>query len=153
MFSSRPIKLVLVVSIVLGCMLALNSDAFGQASADKAVVEQLEAKIVIAYQKADTQMLDTLLAPDYVSVSGVGLVRNKQEILQDVKQGLISFTQVTDVAKQVKMYGDVAVVIGDATVEATDSGKAINGKFRVMRVWKKVGTRWRVIAAQTFAGY
>jgi len=114
-------------------------------------VKQLESRLSEAYIHSDVAVLDSLLAPDYVSVNGKGLVRNRQQILEDFRSGVTRFFSVTDVHKEFRIEGDdTVVVIGNSRVDATDRGGRYTGTFQLLRVWKRDTTGWKAIVSQSF---
>ena len=141
---------ILPVASILPLMCSFLVGAQQLPSPEEVAVQKLESRVSEAYVHRDVATLDSLLAPGYVSVNKEGLVRNKEQILEDVRSGVTEFESVTDVHKEFHVNGDIGIVVGTAHVSAKDRSGAYRGTFQIMRVWKREPDGWKVVAAQSF---
>jgi len=63
-----------------------------------------------ALRRRDPQPLERIYADDYTLVTSLGRVRSKADQINDVKAGAF-VTDVRTVDRQIRMYGDVAVIV------------------------------------------
>jgi hypothetical protein len=117
-----------VVCLVLLCAGALPAFAqdchriLGQQRADAPSIKQVEHAWTEAYMHGGTEYLECLLAPDYVSVSGTGVPRDKATIVGNAKSNAGKTTPLPDLPEpKIQLYGDTAVV--QSSVAAAPDGK------------------------------
>lgn len=94
----------------------------GQQSADAKSVRQTERAWTEAYLHGGTPYLECLLAPDYVSVSGKGVARDRATIIGFAKKNEGKTTPLPNPTEpKIQIYGNTAVV--QAQVAADPNGK------------------------------
>jgi uncharacterized protein (TIGR02246 family) len=111
-------------------------------------IRQLEEELRTAVVKADTSVMERLLADDYTATNLNGLTRNKAQIIADMKSGAAKTESLTLENVKVRAYGDAAVVTADRTQKGSLRGQDTSGNMREIRVFVKRNGRWQVVATQ-----
>ena len=128
----------------------INISVFGQ---DEKTLEKLNADWIASYPTRDTATLSRIFADDLVLVSPNGTHMGKQQILANVAspgQQVLS-SKVDKV--EVRLLGNVGLVMAQASFVTVDNGKEAPGKTNYLDVYEKRGGRWVVIAAHvTYIG-
>jgi len=137
-----------ISSVLLGLALALPGFVAPSVSvaADQGAIEQeimqLERNWCSAVVKNDSQALNAILSDDLTDVSYKGNVGSRAQDLADAK------TEKTTVCEadmmQVRIYGDVAVVVGRDTVKST----AFTGQARFTDTFVRRDGHWRCVSTQ-----
>lgn len=100
-----------------------------------------------ALRRGDPGPLERIYADDYTLVTGTGQVRTKADQLAELKSGQLRYPQIEAAERQVRMYGDVAIVLTTQRAVIIQAGQQITGPDeRVTRVYKNFAGEWRVIA-------
>ena len=105
-------------------------------------------QMIDADLKGDAAMLDRTTTDDYTITRDNGIVRNKAETLQGIKDGSTKFAsfEISDI--RVRIYGGTAVVTFREAIKGSRAGKDMSGEFREVRVFIKRGGVWRAVLAQ-----
>ena len=119
------------------------SAAQGQSEAEKAIVG-MEKRMTEAALKGDLAASEAYLASDYVRVYPDGTVVPTEDVRNEVKFSALEISE-----EQVHVTGDTAVSVFKATVKADIHGHPIEGEFRGVRTWAKVGGEWKAVAYTT----
>jgi ketosteroid isomerase-like protein len=99
-----------------------------------------------AYQAGDAQLLDRVLADDYVFVALDGHALNKSEAIArwtDLARGAATFA---DTENHIRVYGGCAVVTGRQTESGSAGGKPYTVAYRFTVVWARPKGRWQVVS-------
>jgi len=112
-------------------------------------ITKLESERVQALLKGDAAFIERNYAADYITTGATGLVRNKAEVIADLKSGAIKYESMTHDDVKIRVYGNTVVVIGLDSVKGVDKGQDISGRRRFTRVWVKQDGRWRLVANHT----
>ena len=93
----------------------------------------------------DTEVLERILADDFVGVDPKGALYRREIMLRNTKDGPRYFksNQINDV--NVRFYGAVAVAQGSETWERRNG---VRGQFVWTDTWLRRDGRWHIIAAQ-----
>lgn len=81
-----------------------------------------------------------------------GWVQTQSDVINDFKNGIISYQKFTEDSINVNFSKDVASVRFIADVEATVRGNAGKFHLKVLEVWVKRGKEWRLFARQAVKG-
>ena len=120
-----------------------------------------EAQKVLAADEArrlamlhnDIKALDSLLAEDVTIVWGDGTTDNKASTLALFRSGKLHYSQLEYDNTCVRLYGESAVVTGDARVHAESDDPppkhSIRYLVRTTRVYVRKAAGWRMVASQT----
>jgi ketosteroid isomerase-like protein len=148
------------------CVLALFSLTVTTALADTTTPRDCEVagynvQQVLAADEArrvamlhnDIKTLDSLLAEDVTIVWGDGTKDNKTSTLALFRSGKLHYSQLEYDNTCVRVYGDSAIVTGDARVQAESADPppkhSIRYLVRTTRVYVHKAGRWRMVAGQT----
>lgn len=114
------------------------------------LILQLEKEGREATLKNDLEMNDRLLADNWMNTNVNGTVTTKAQLLELIKSNTFKITSIESDDVMVRVYGDSAVVTGRSTsTRMRPDNQAVTGQVRFIRVYSKIGGRWRVVAAQS----
>jgi len=100
-----------------------------------------------ALRRGDPSPLEKIYADDYTLVTGLGQVRGKADQIAELKSGRLRYASIDSIERQVRLYGDVGVIVSRQRAVIFQNGQQItSGDERVTRVYKKMDHGWRVIA-------
>ena len=103
---------------------------------------------VAAFMATDSATLAALWSNDFLVTNPLNQVATKAQVLDMVHQGVLSFKSYSRRIEHVQRYGNIAVVVGNETVEW--SGKMpLAGKPRELRftaVWLLSKRGWQQVA-------
>jgi CubicO group peptidase (beta-lactamase class C family)/ketosteroid isomerase-like protein len=102
-----------------------------------------------AMLRSDVSSLDTLLADDVTILWGDGTADNKASALELFRSGRLRYTQLEYDDTQVRLYGNSAVVTGQARLKMQADGREESYTVRVTRIYAEQQGRWRMVASQT----
>lgn len=111
------------------------------------VLAREDARIA-AMLAADRAALADILADDYTHAHNNGLVETKTEYLARSIGGAIRYRRFEPAERQVRVYGDAAVVTGRAGVEVEIEGQPRALEVRFQAVYMKQQDAWRIVAWQ-----
>jgi ketosteroid isomerase-like protein len=101
-----------------------------------------------ASHNRDTGTLDWLFAKDFIEIHPGGLLANKQEQIDQIRDPKIESLNIHPEDINVRYVSpDVAVLTDTTIIQGLSGGVNYNGKYRVMRVFVKQGGRWRAAGA------
>lgn len=116
-----------------------------------ATIQHHENTLLQAMLAHDVEKLDALLHDDLLFITPDGQTVTKAMDLDAHRKGLMAIERITTVIEQINIIGDNAVV----TLVMDTKGKMIDmpieGKFRYIRVWKKLGDGFKVIGGSCTA--
>jgi ketosteroid isomerase-like protein len=153
---------VLAVFFVLPLLSIGMSNTFGQAASPRAThPERLGAtetvQQVLAVDEArrlamlhsDVSALDSLLAEDATIFWGDGTADDKASTLALLRSGRLRYAQLDYENTRVRLYGETAVVTGQARIREQSENERRSYLVRVTRVYVRQEGRWRLVASQT----
>jgi ketosteroid isomerase-like protein len=79
-------------------------------------------------------------------VTSLGQVRTKAEQIKRAALGATTIPTIEMLDRQIRMYGDVAVVLSRQKHSIVQGSQQIVGDERITRIDKKIDGGWRVIA-------
>jgi ketosteroid isomerase-like protein len=85
-----------------------------------------------------------LLAPDFIFIMHGGEVLKVEDFLGSVRAGQRKIKSIEFESRQIRFYGDTAIVTGTILVDAEFSGVPFKGSSRITKVWVKFENRWVV---------
>lgn len=105
-----------------------------------------EIELLTAIKKSDILALETILHDDLLFNMPDGQTITKEFDLQAYRSGKmkIDFLEATD--QIVNIIDNTAVVVVTVSLKGTYDNIVINGVFKYIRVWKKIGKNLKVIA-------
>jgi predicted amidohydrolase YtcJ/ketosteroid isomerase-like protein len=99
-----------------------------------------------AYQAGNRELLERVLADDYVFVALDGQALDKSQAIArwtDPARGAATFT---DTDSRIRVYGHCAVVTGRQAESGSSGGKSYAVQYRFTVVWARPKGRWQVVS-------
>ena len=138
-----------IAMVVFGIVLATGI-ASGQSSGKVSVEETLkkmEHDWTDAIQKGDAASLNRILADDWKGQYPWG-VRNKAQTLAQISAGSAKINSIVFGEMAVRVFGDVAIVMGSDDEKSSAAGKDTGGHYTWTDVWVRRNGRWQAVASQ-----
>lgn len=109
-------------------------------------LEEHRRKAMIA---ADLTALDALCADELAYTHSNATVDGKADYIEKVGNGYFDYRELTFSDQQIRLVGDVALVIGRMTGDIVMAGnpRKLNGQTTV--VWIRKAGRWQMLAFQS----
>ncbi len=136
--------------LIFCAAVVVNLNAFGQ---DEKIIEKLNADWIASYPTKDTATLSRIFADDLVLVSPNGTHMSKRQIIANVASPgqQVRSSRVDKV--EVRLLGNVGLVMAQASFVTVDNGKEVTGKTNYLDVYEKRNGKWVAIAAHvTYIG-
>ena len=111
-------------------------------------VLRAEREWLSAHLRLDVLALERLMAPDYVQIDGAGRIVDKEEVLASFRSGERNWAEAHSDDHGVRVYGDVAVVVGRWRARGTNAGRAFDYAARYVAVWARHEGEWRMVSDQ-----
>lgn len=99
-----------------------------------------------ALRRGDPAALERIYADDYTLVTSLGQVRTKADQINELRAGQLRYLTIEILDRQIRMYGDVAVVLSRQKHSIVQGSRQIVGEERITRIYKQMDGAWRVIA-------
>jgi hypothetical protein len=138
--SLRALAPILLLALLSACATA----RCGPAANPEADLLAFEHRWIDALLHKDVQVLDTLLAGDFLDNAYNGNVYAKQEILARLAQGGPTFPSLGLEETRVRVYGMTGIVTG-VNVVKTEGGPV---RVRFTDVFRREGCGWLAVSAQ-----
>jgi ketosteroid isomerase-like protein len=132
--------------IVFFVLSAILSHAQQKSDSLSAVLE-LEEKWNDAYKRGDIDVLNLLLADDFIITIEDGSTYSKAGYIARLggSSEHVDVSQMADL--KVRVHGNVAIVTGAYHEKGTSKGKPYEFRDRLTDVWVNGGHRWQLIAS------
>ena len=119
----------------------------GQKHETRHDIDQLEDEWRDAFLNANTKVMDSLLAPDYMGITASGTLQSRDETLQGLSSGHLHFTLLDLSDRKVRFYGTTAVVTSLANIQATTPDGKIAGNYRYTHVYvRDTQGNWQIVS-------
>lgn len=116
---------------------------------EKNSIEELENQLLDAMLNANVETLNRLIHPDLLFNSAMGQTITKEMDLESYRSGLMIVNSITASHQQINIIEDTAVVAVTIDINAKYGVQDISGKVRFLRVWKKIESRYQIIAGSS----
>jgi hypothetical protein len=141
-----------IVAVLLGVAVvaaAQTSKKDGAAAAEPAeqALKSVENEWVEALAKADTARLDSILAETYVDTDEQSHRSNKKGVLSALQSGDLKIESIKLSDMKVDVYGDAAVVTGNAAQKGSFKGLALPANVIFTDTFIKREGKWRAVAS------
>ena len=139
--------------VLLTCLVAMVSAQQAQAANQKREkkhdvkreVEGLEEQWRKAQLAGDVSTMDKMLSEDFIGISMSGQVNTKAQQLERIRSRKLVVTRIELSDMKVKLVGSVAIVTCQADVEGTAEGASMKGRYRYMRVYRRLPSgEWKI---------
>lgn len=117
-------------------------------SSDKEIL-QLEDKRFAAMVARDFATLEKLVHEDLLYTHSSGLTDTKASWLESMKSGKTKYKSAATTERQVRFFGDVALVRGKAAIEAEINGQPRSLRLLFLNAWVRTPQGWRFCAWQS----
>ena len=97
----------------------------------------------------DFDALSKLYADEYVLVRPDGSVLSKKEVLRDLQEGGLKFTSIEIANVNVRIYGQTALLTGDAQTVTSRNDKDARAHVRLVAVYVAEGGMLRLVHFQS----
>jgi ketosteroid isomerase-like protein len=101
-----------------------------------------------ALVRGDTIALERIFGDEFVYTSTSGEVLNKSQQLGLIKSGAMKIASGSSEDIQVRLYGNIALMMGSFIAKGQFKGEAFDSTERYTSVWVKRAGRWQLIAEQ-----
>lgn len=140
---------ILITIAAAGCLLfGLSMQAHATAEQDRAAVAALDTKYQAAVKANDAATMDTILADDFVLVTGTGKTFHKADLLSAARDKHETYEHQEDSAQTVRVWGDTAVVTALLWVKGSNKDGAFDYKLWFSDTYARVNGEWRYVFGQ-----
>ncbi len=129
-------------------MTAQSSSQAKPKTDDAAIVAALDKEYQAAVKKNDAEIMDRILADDFVLVTGLGKTYSKADLLAEARGQRTTYDRQEDSEQQVRVWGDTAVVTALLWAKGTEDGKAFEYKLWFSDTYVRTPEGWRYVLAQ-----
>ena len=139
-------------TIALLAVITLAAAPRGQAAkaaagAEEAVLKADNARFD-AMTKADGAALEKLLADELSYTHSNAQVQDKAAFISDIKSGKIKYLTVEPTDQKARVFGNMAIVTGGASVHVVQNGNDLTFKIRYTNAHINRGGAWQMVAWQ-----
>jgi ketosteroid isomerase-like protein len=141
-----------VATVVLSINMLMTGEAAIAASSkadDEKAVAALDTQYQAAVSKNDAEVMDRILADDFILVTGKGKVFTKADLLNEARSGKIVYERQDDSAQKVRLWGDTAIVTALLWAKGTEEGKPFEYKLWFSDTYVRTPSGWRYVFAQS----
>lgn len=112
----------------------------------RTVIEPYEAALRAAMLASDAEALDALLDDDLVFTAPDGRVLSKEDDLSAHRLKLLHLDRLDLHQIQAHAIGEMILTTTKATLVGYFGTAPIDGAYAYTRLWRRSGTRWRIVA-------
>jgi ketosteroid isomerase-like protein len=118
--------------------------------APPAIVRQIQAvenDWSKAYQTKDVSIFSRILGPDYYCFSTWdGKRASARDEVEGTTADKATYSSVTNTVRVVRLYGGVAIALGEGVSKGSENGKAFDRRYSWQTVFTKRGDQWVAVA-------
>jgi len=114
-----------------------------------AQIIELAEQARVAALKGDADWQERNLAEDFTAIEPNGEIKTKSEAIAMRRSGAIKFESIDVLDRQIRVYGDTAIVITRANIKAHISGHEIEGGSWLTAVWVNKNGQWKEVTSQS----
>jgi len=101
-----------------------------------------------AQRTHNIEFLRLLIADDFEAATAQGDLVNKTQLLERVGSPNRRVDQFHGEDRQVRVYGNVAILVERTKVAVADKSTSIGGEFRIVRIFLKRDDKWQCVMVQ-----
>ena len=105
-----------------------------------------ERELLMAMQQADLDKLDALIDESLHFNIPNGQTITKSQDLENYRSGHMKIDRIKSFNEYINVYGQTAVVTTNIQMEGKFLDAALDGKYKILRVWHQFDDGLRVIA-------
>jgi ketosteroid isomerase-like protein len=145
---SRSLVLWLLISLAGSAAALAGEEKDPQTASARTEVQMAEKTRVDAMLTGDADTLERLWHEDFLQISPTGGVRTKASRVRAFRTKTVAYTFLTNERVEVRIKGNMAIVLGVAERKGKEGSRDIGGTFRFSRVWLKEDGRWQLVLHQ-----
>jgi ketosteroid isomerase-like protein len=115
-------------------------------SMESEIIIKAERALAKAHLEMDITTIDALLHEDYIITQPGGRIETKEDVLESYKTGYRHWDKAEVKELDVKLYGNMARVLGLWVAAGTNLGKPFGYQARFISIWIKEDDQWRNIS-------
>ncbi len=112
-------------------------------------IRQMEARVREVHLQGDADGLARLHADDMISVNANGVVLGKASFVEAYRTGAVRDEQMESEDVTIRTCGNMAVVTMRLRLKRRHGERAVEGAFRITRVWVMENERSQVAVTQS----
>ena len=136
-----------IVLWVVASALACNSGQLNNGSAESEVLS-LDDQRYAAREKGDADAMSRIYADDYTLITAEGVLRSKSDQINEMRAQQLKFNPIEILDRNVRVYGDAAIVLAHEHSSIIRNGQEIGGNFRTSRTYIRRDGRWQLVHIQ-----
>jgi ketosteroid isomerase-like protein len=118
----------------------------GNEAVDTSIVLAYEEQLMAAYRNAGIETIAGLYHDDLIFNSPDGKVLSKTDDLEALGSGMLKIQEYNPSNCIIRVIDDTAAVSVSIHIKARIAENGFEGDFKFLRIWKRKGTAWKVIA-------
>ena len=147
MWQSRRVVRTAILLAAVVTMMPVKMLAQAGSAAEQAVLKADNARFA-AMLKADTAALEKLLADELSYTHSNASVQDKAAFISDIKTGKIKYLTMEASDQKARVFGNMAIVTGGASVHVIQNGNDLTFKIRYTNAHINRGGSWQMVAWQ-----
>jgi hypothetical protein len=132
-----------------------RSEAVAATESDAKVLETLRAierRRIEAIRHNDVATMATVIDDEFLYINSSGTIYDKDKYMRAVSSHQLTYSGDVDLTEtDHRIDGDVVIMAGEMLGHARLDGERQVYHLRSMRVWRRRGTEWRLLAWQSSA--
>jgi len=108
-------------------------------------IEESEKTLLESLLKSDVDSLDELLHEDLLFIIPTGQTVTKEMDIANIRLGNLKIEAISSSEQEINIIDDSAVVSVIIDLKGTYLKQPINGKFKYLRIWKLLDSKWKII--------
>lgn len=142
-----PIPSAVAVLVASAVVLAPGRPA-PAVSDDASTVAALDTKYQAAVQANDWQTMGTILADDFILVTGNGKVYTRNDLLESARRRDVTYERQEDTQQKVRVWGNTAVVTALLWEKGTAGGRAFDKRLWFSDTYVRTPAGWQYVFGQ-----
>ncbi|MGC2765919.1 MAG: nuclear transport factor 2 family protein [Candidatus Acidiferrum sp.] len=115
---------------------------------DAKTVAALDTEYQAAVKNNNLDVMNRILADDFILVTGSGKVFTKKDLLEEARSGQYVWEHQEDTSQTVRMWGDTAVVTAKLWAKGTKDGKPFDHTLWFSDTYVRRPSGWRYVFGQ-----
>lgn len=118
-------------------------------SIEKDAIIKVEKELLNAMKNCDVKKLNELLHEKLLFNIANGQTITKSIDLETYSSGNIKINEIKSSEQKINLIGDNAVVTVIIDMKGTYFDYALDGKYKILRIWKSFSNKWKVIGGSS----
>jgi len=132
----------------IGLLFAAIATAQATPAQDRAAVAALDTKYQAAVKANDAATMNSILADDFVLVTGSGKSYTKADLLKSARDKTETYAHQEDSEQTVRVWGDTAVVTALLWIKGSNRDSAYDYKLWFSDTYARTPAGWRYVFGQ-----